>query len=315
MAEAVAVAIRTGSTSPCRRAPARARRLAYLVPAILSGKPTIVATATKNPRDQLAGKDLPFLEAHLDRPFGLGRPEGVGRTTLHAAPGRDGLEGRRAASSSASTAWPSEPRRTSWCASPGGPDHAERRPGRAEDEPSEAAWSARQRERGSARRQPLPGGWIVLRRGGPTAGRRGRRRGREPPPLRARPGVGGRDPPEHDLVIIDEAQQLEDIVSSTSGVDLTAAGRFIDLARRTRGVVADDRLAAGVDDAGRILTEALRPHRDKRLKGEPSPTTSAAPSRWRGRCERRAGGRSSGAVERSRGCPRLGPAPAAVRRR
>ena len=66
--------------------------------------------------------------------------------------------------------------------------------------------------------------------------------------------------------MIDEAHQLEDIVSATSGIELTG-GRFIDLARRTRGVIADDRLPAGVDDAGRLLTEALRPHRDKRLRG------------------------------------------------
>ena len=29
----------------------------------------MVATATKNLQDQLAGKDLPFLQAHLDHPF------------------------------------------------------------------------------------------------------------------------------------------------------------------------------------------------------------------------------------------------------
>src|SRR5438445_5437677 len=38
---------------------------AYLVPAILSGKKTIVATATKALQDQLANEDLPFLAAHL----------------------------------------------------------------------------------------------------------------------------------------------------------------------------------------------------------------------------------------------------------
>ena len=110
--------------------------------------------------------------------------------------------------------------------------------------------------------------------------------------------AGGVILPEHDVVIIDEAHQLEDIVSATSGVELTA-GRFIDLARRTRGVVADDRLAAGVDDAGRILTEALRPHRDKRLQGRAPRTTSVGRSRWPGSV-RAGAGRRPGRVRRAR---------------
>ncbi|MGN6693623.1 MAG: DEAD/DEAH box helicase, partial [Aquihabitans sp.] len=42
---------------------------AYLVPAILAGKKTVVATATKALQDQLAGKDLPFLQKTLPTPF------------------------------------------------------------------------------------------------------------------------------------------------------------------------------------------------------------------------------------------------------
>src|SRR3982751_5026183 len=44
------------------------KSLAYLVPALLSGKRTVVATATKALQDQLAEKDLPFLAQHLGRP-------------------------------------------------------------------------------------------------------------------------------------------------------------------------------------------------------------------------------------------------------
>ncbi|NIR38927.1 MAG: DEAD/DEAH box helicase, partial [Actinobacteria bacterium] len=42
------------------------KSLAYLVPAVLSGRRTVIATATKALQDQLAGKDLPFLAAQLD---------------------------------------------------------------------------------------------------------------------------------------------------------------------------------------------------------------------------------------------------------
>ena len=69
MAEAVAVAIRGKRHLAVQAGTGTGKTLAYLVPAILSGQTTVVATATKNLQDQLAGKDLPFLQAHLDRPF------------------------------------------------------------------------------------------------------------------------------------------------------------------------------------------------------------------------------------------------------
>ncbi|MFM7872058.1 MAG: DEAD/DEAH box helicase, partial [Actinomycetota bacterium] len=37
------------------------KTLAYLIPALLSGRRTVIATATKALQDQLAMKDLPFL--------------------------------------------------------------------------------------------------------------------------------------------------------------------------------------------------------------------------------------------------------------
>jgi ATP-dependent DNA helicase DinG len=45
------------------------KTLAYLVPAILSGRRVIVSTGTKNLQDQLFYKDIPFLEKHFDRPL------------------------------------------------------------------------------------------------------------------------------------------------------------------------------------------------------------------------------------------------------
>src|SRR6478752_1075985 len=41
------------------------KTLAYLVPAILSGKRVVVSTGTKNLQEQLYFKDIPFLERHL----------------------------------------------------------------------------------------------------------------------------------------------------------------------------------------------------------------------------------------------------------
>ncbi len=45
------------------------KSLGYLIPAVLSGRRTIVSTATKALQDQIAGKDLPFLAEHLGVDF------------------------------------------------------------------------------------------------------------------------------------------------------------------------------------------------------------------------------------------------------
>jgi len=45
------------------------KTLAYLVPALLSGKRIIVSTGTKNLQEQLFFKDVPFLDQHFSRPL------------------------------------------------------------------------------------------------------------------------------------------------------------------------------------------------------------------------------------------------------
>ena len=44
------------------------KTLAYLVPAILSGKRVVISTGTKNLQEQLFFKDIPFLEKHFPAP-------------------------------------------------------------------------------------------------------------------------------------------------------------------------------------------------------------------------------------------------------
>ena len=45
------------------------KTLAYLAPAILSGKRVVISTGTKNLQEQLFYKDIPFLQKHFDRPL------------------------------------------------------------------------------------------------------------------------------------------------------------------------------------------------------------------------------------------------------
>ncbi len=78
--------------------------------------------------------------------------------------------------------------------------------------------------------------------------------------------------PEHDVVVFDEAHQLEDIISATAGLSL-GAGRFSALARVVRAVLTTDgpRL---LEQAGDALATALQPRLGQRLP-DPLPVTIA----------------------------------------
>ena len=213
MCRAVAEALATGPTSSSRPAPVRASRSAYLVPAALSGKKVVVATATKALQDQLAEKDLPLVEAGLGlpRPAGLRRAQGPQQLHLPPAGGRGGLgrdpararrpgRGRarrrdamvppaRRGARSRTTAAARGPGRRG--AQPGRlvADVGHRRPGRPELRAVRPGLGhGERRPPGVPRRVQLPLGRALLRRGGPRPGGGGRRRRRQHPPLRRPPG-------------------------------------------------------------------------------------------------------------------------------
>ncbi len=69
MAEAVAAAIADKRHLIVEAGTGTGKTLAYLVPAILSGKRVVISTGTKNLQEQLFFKDVPFLEKHLESPL------------------------------------------------------------------------------------------------------------------------------------------------------------------------------------------------------------------------------------------------------
>ena len=71
MCRAVAEAMVTRTHLVVQAGTGTGKSLAYLVPAALSGKKVVVATATKALQDQLAEKDLPLVEAGLGLPAPL----------------------------------------------------------------------------------------------------------------------------------------------------------------------------------------------------------------------------------------------------
>ncbi len=69
MAAAVADVIERGGTLIAEAGTGTGKTLAYLVPAILSGKRLLVSTGTKNLQEQIFFKDIPLLREALGKPF------------------------------------------------------------------------------------------------------------------------------------------------------------------------------------------------------------------------------------------------------
>jgi ATP-dependent DNA helicase DinG len=78
MAQAVHRAIEDGETLLAEAGTGTGKTLAYLVPAILSGRKAVVATGTKTLQDQLFFKDIPLLAKILPRRFSASLMKGRG---------------------------------------------------------------------------------------------------------------------------------------------------------------------------------------------------------------------------------------------
>jgi ATP-dependent DNA helicase DinG len=99
MAEAVESALEEKRHLIVEAGTGTGKTLAYLVPALLSGKRVIVSTGTKNLQEQLYFKDIPFLQQHFPRPLSVcymkGRSNYVCRQKIYDlehAPVLSGLE-------------------------------------------------------------------------------------------------------------------------------------------------------------------------------------------------------------------------------
>lgn len=238
---------------------------AYLVPAILAGKKTVVATATKALQDQLAGKDLPFLQEHLDRPFEFAVLKGRSNYVCMQRIAEISGAGQLALDGLADRASPSELSSLKlWAASTPTGDRAE-----LPAEPSPQAWAAV-----SVSAQECPGA-RKCPSGDACFAEAARRQAGEADVTVVNLHLLGLDLstegailPEHDLVIVDEAHQLEDIVSDTCGFELSA-GRFHNLARNVRAILDDPGTVDEVESSGSALSAALAEHVGRRLKGGP----------------------------------------------
>lgn len=68
MAAAIHAALAAGGDLICEAGAGTGKTMAYLAPALLSGKKTIISTGTRHLQDQLKQKDLPLISAALNQP-------------------------------------------------------------------------------------------------------------------------------------------------------------------------------------------------------------------------------------------------------
>ena len=237
------------------------KSLAYLVPAILSGRTVVVATATKALQDQLDHKDLPFLAQHLDAP--LVWTVVKGRANYACRQRLDELE-RDDDEASLFEPTPAAigsqvARLVEWAQSSVSGDRAE-----LDFEPDHRAWSAV-----SVTARECPGATRCAR-GGDCFAETARRAAAASSVVVVNLHLyvvdllsEGMVLPEHDLVVVDEAHQLEDVVSAAAGIELAGA-RLVALARQTRplAAAAADRVA----DLATVVDRELGEHLGRRLR-------------------------------------------------
>jgi len=294
MAEAVAASISGGRHLVVRAGTGTGKTLGYLVPAILSGKRVVVATATRALQDQLAAKDLPFLDRELGRPFQWailkGRsnyvcvqrlaevaPAAASVTPVAVPRLGDVDDGPGDAATIGSSSAPAgqlaldglaeraDPDAlhaiAAWAVTTATGDRAE-----LDTEPDDATWAAV-----STTSRDCPGAQRCPR-GDRCFTEAARARAAQADVIVVNLHLYGLDLasdgailPEHDVTVIDEAHVMDDIISATTGVEI-GPGRFAHLGRLLRGILADagDTITGVLDSAG-VLTGALAAHRDQRI--------------------------------------------------
>ena len=294
MCRAVAEAMATGTHLVVQAGTGTGKSLAYLVPAALSGKKVVVATATKALQDQLAEKDLPQVEAGLGLPAPLdfavlkGRSNYVCRQRV-AEVGSGGIQAELGDQGAGRADEPAVAEESEERAGGGGASDASGASGAppegiVEEVRQLVAWSQKTQsgDRADLSFEPSDRAWNMVSVGPrecpgayncPSGGRCFAEAARERASVAdvvvvnthlygAHLASGGVVLPEHDVVIFDEAHELEEVMTSSLGVEVTP-GRFRSLVTSARALVeardADllDTLAAVGDQLGALLGDRV----------------------------------------------------------
>lgn len=248
------------------------KTLAYLVPAIVSGKRTVVVTATKALQDQLASKDLPFLSGELARDeidvawaVLKGRSNYVCLQRLREAADPD--QAQLELDDMSAVTKLEVKKIGEWAAGSRTGDQAE-----LDWSPADTSWravSVGSDECPGADRCPM---------GQECFAEQARRRAEAADVIVVNThlyglhvGSGGAILPDHDVVVFDEAHVLEDIMSDTVGVQI-APGRFVTVSATIRRFLDDPQLVGSIADLASVMREAFGPLAGQRLS-TPLPAT------------------------------------------
>lgn len=272
MSHAIAESLASGRSIIVQAGTGTGKSLGYLVPAILHGKKTVVATATKALQDQLDKNDLPMLQTHMGVDFSWavvkGRSNYVCRQRVNELSDKEEQPEFEELRDSVKK---EIEQLISWARTSGTGDFEEldhvpseraraavsvgldECPGKNRCPSGETCFSERAREHAESAdvvvvNIHLYGNHIAS---------------------------GGHILPEHDVVIFDEAHQLESIVSDTVGAHLTS-GRFSSLGSAVRKVIADPNVTNRLEEAGLRFSGALSPFVGSRLSS-PLPTAITEP--------------------------------------
>jgi ATP-dependent DNA helicase DinG len=285
------------------------KSLAYLVPALAAGTRCVVATATKALQDQLAQRDLPVVAGALGDPVEFavlkGRSNYVCRQRVSEIGGGGDqltLDDQHADDANVVLGpFAREVQRlAAWSTTAQTGDRAD-----LPFEPSSDAWaqvSVGPRDCPGAARCPA---------GDECFAEAARKRAGEADVVvvnthlyAAHLASGGEVLPPHDLVVFDEAHELEDIASASLGFDL-AGGRVHALARVARPLLDDASTVEAAAEAASLLAETLAPLRGSRLASPLDDAVNERLTMLRERLTRllaevrRSAGDADGAQERS----------------
>jgi ATP-dependent DNA helicase DinG len=271
--DAVGAAIDEGRPAVVEAGTGTGKSLAYLVPAVASGRRVVVATATIGLQAQLVGQDAPLVAAAVDREVTVallkGRSNYLCRQRLdeldragaaeqqdllgRAADRRAALAGLRRWAEETPTGdrdeLDDEPAPELWRAVSVGADEC---PGAARCPAGERCFSEWARQRAAAADIVVTNhhyyGLHV---------------------------ASGRSIlPEHEVVVFDEAHHLPEVLSTTCGVEV-GAGRLRALARRAAAILAESDLPGQLELSAGELDAALAGTAGSRLRGTLGPGLTA----------------------------------------
>lgn len=238
MSEAVEAAIESGRHLVVEAGTGTGKTLAYLLPAVRSHGKTVVATATKALQDQVAAKDLPFLEDHVG---GFTWAVLKGRSNYVCRQRVQELLDDREGKLDIATDDPGLVSVLRWAESTEIGDRAE-----LPVEPRSLVWDAV-----SVGSDECPGA-AKCPKGETCFAEGARRRANEADVVVVNTylygthlAAGGVILPPHDLVILDEAHRFEEVISSTAGSELTT-GRVNAATYAIGRVIADDKLMSDI---------------------------------------------------------------------